>query len=59
MNDMDKLKNLKSVLANRPSSKSKKSSATRPNAMGERRPPSASGANKTLQPGGSAMNLTN
>ena len=56
---MDKLKNLKSVLANRPSSKSKKSSATRPNAMGERRPPSASGANKTLQPGGSAMNLTN
>jgi|TARA_B110001450_G_C17535181_1_gene446257 hypothetical protein len=52
------MKNLKSVLVNRKSSQTKNGSATR-NAMKDRRPPSSGGANKTMQPGSSNMNLTN
>lgn len=47
-NESALMKNLKSVLVNRKNSKTKNGSSTRPNAMAERRPPSASGANKTM-----------
>ena len=53
------MKNLKSVLVNRKNSQTKNGSSTRPNAMKDRRPPSSGGANKTMQPGSSNMNLTN